>query len=197
MYPLFMGFMHMLSPVLPGLVEESWENRPAWMLEDGKIPHPLHVANGDLGLLKMRFPATLQREIEVLNAANTAQKAAQEEGRADKVIGSSLASRVVLDLPEQALSLLNPYEKELEDIFVVSEVSFGSAEGVESEWVYKAGFETEGGRLRLGSCRRRNISVGGAGSIRQRWRRACVGGVRMWLASRRRRSWLRCEMLKD
>lgn len=146
MYPLFMGFMHMLSPVLPGLVEESWENRPQWMKDDKKIPHPLHVANGDLGLLKVKFPVDLPKQIEVLNAANTAQKAAQEEGRAAKVIGSSLASRVVLDLPEQALSLLKPYENELEDIFVVSQVEFGSAEGVESEWVYRAAFETEGGK---------------------------------------------------
>ena len=59
MYPLFMGFMHMLSPVLPGLVEESWENRPQWMKGDKKIPHPLHVANGDLGLLKLKFPTDL------------------------------------------------------------------------------------------------------------------------------------------
>ncbi len=146
MYPLFMGFMHMLSPVLPGLVEESWENRPMWMKEDNKIPHPLHVANGDLGLLKMRFPPQLLAEIKAINKINSAVKAAQEEGRAAKVIGSSLASRVVLDLPKKARELMGPYDGELEDIFVVSDVSFSSAEEVESEWVYKNEFEIDGGK---------------------------------------------------
>lgn len=145
MYPLYMGFMHMLSPILPGLVEESWEHRPEWMKQSNKIPHPLHVATSDLRFLKVGFSKDHPREIAAINAAKAAVNAAQEIGREKKQIGSSLQVRVLLDVPKEAKELLAWYDNELEDIFVVSNVAFGSGEGVNAEWVYKAAFETEGG----------------------------------------------------
>lgn len=32
--PIFIGFLRMLAPVTPLLVEEAWSHRPAWMVED-------------------------------------------------------------------------------------------------------------------------------------------------------------------
>lgn len=33
--PIFLGFARMLTPVVPMLVEEAWDNRPEWMAADG------------------------------------------------------------------------------------------------------------------------------------------------------------------
>ena len=32
--PIFIGFLRMLAPITPLLVEEAWEHRPTWMVED-------------------------------------------------------------------------------------------------------------------------------------------------------------------
>jgi isoleucyl-tRNA synthetase len=32
--PIFIGFLRMLAPIVPMLVEESWSHRPAWMVND-------------------------------------------------------------------------------------------------------------------------------------------------------------------
>ena len=48
---------------------------------------------------------------------------ALEEARKEKGIGLSLDAQVQLYLPEKAFALLQPYEKELKSIFIVSSVT--------------------------------------------------------------------------
>lgn len=33
--PIFIGFLRMLAPITPVLVEEAWSHRPSWMMDDG------------------------------------------------------------------------------------------------------------------------------------------------------------------
>jgi isoleucyl-tRNA synthetase len=76
--------------------------------------------------------------------ANTAVKTAQEEARGKKIIGSSLESSVVLQLPSQALGVFERYADELETIFVVSSVKSGGE--VEGAWKYCCDFDVPGGK---------------------------------------------------
>jgi isoleucyl-tRNA synthetase len=143
--PIFHGLLRMLTPITPILVEEAWDHRPQWM-KDENLPHPFHqtlstpIISHDLYGQSDR----LAKDLPWLMNANAAIKAAQEEGRAAKVIGSSLESSVVLQLPPQALELFHCYKDELESIFVVSAVEVdGSTEGI---WKFSAAFDAPGGK---------------------------------------------------
>ncbi|KAI9051979.1 hypothetical protein LZ554_004233 [Drepanopeziza brunnea f. sp. 'monogermtubi'] len=158
---IFHGLLCMLAPICPHLVEEAWEYRPEWMKSDDAIWQ--HPAKYPLSLLHCRImePERLVAEswhVQHLMAANAAIKAAQEEARADKKIGSSLESTVVLQVPPSAHLLFEVYEHELAAMFVVSRVklrTLGPKEtglgeekvGMEEckDWFYVREFETEGG----------------------------------------------------
>ncbi|KFY41452.1 hypothetical protein V494_02999 [Pseudogymnoascus sp. VKM F-4513 (FW-928)] len=146
LYPIFMGLMHMLGPITPSLVEESWEHRPKWMKDSTSSVHPLQRSTDELRLLNYKFPPSLPTDISHLMAANAAIKTAQEEARTDKLVGSSLQSSVVLSLPEESQALFQNYAEELQEIFVVSSVEFGSGEERVAEWKFKAEFEVPGGK---------------------------------------------------
>ncbi|OBT86291.1 isoleucyl-tRNA synthetase [Pseudogymnoascus sp. 03VT05] len=146
LYPIFMGLMHMLGPIAPSLVEESWEHRPQWMKDSTSSVHPLQRSTEELRLLTYKFPASLPTDISHLMAANAAIKTAQEEARTDKLVGSSLQSSVILTLPKESQDLFQNYADELQEIFVVSSVEFGSGEDCVAEWKFKAEFEVPGGK---------------------------------------------------
>lgn len=146
LYPIYMGLMHMLAPITPALVEESWEHRPQWMKDNTSPVHPLQRSTDELRLLSYQFPPGLATEISHLMSANAAIKTAQEEARAAKLVGSSLQSSVVLALPIESQDLFQRYADELPDLFVVSAVEFGSAEDRAAEWKFKADFEVPGGK---------------------------------------------------
>ncbi|KAI9846933.1 MAG: isoleucine-tRNA ligase [Thelocarpon superellum] len=121
----------MLSPITPLLVEEAWEHTPAQLKDT--TTHPL----------QRLFPAPapqwshprLRLDLPWLLAANAAIKAAQEQARTKKDMGSSLQSSVVLSFsvppPSTASSstaskgygLFNSYLSELDSLFVVSSVT--------------------------------------------------------------------------
>jgi isoleucyl-tRNA synthetase len=97
--------------------------------------------------------------IPLLLSANSAIKTAQEEARAKKLIGSSLQSRIVLDIPDaEAMTVLEAYRHDLRDIFVVSDVELAEPraasalragaeadENTESIWHFEAEFDISGG----------------------------------------------------
>ena len=76
--------------------------------------------------------------------ANDAVKAAQEEARGQKLVGSSLQSAVVFDLPAEARAIFQRYESELETMFVVSSVELDGA--TDTDWKFSEQFETPGGK---------------------------------------------------
>lgn len=189
LYHVFQGLLKMLAPITPMLVEEAWDHRPAWLKNDTyvlsshclryplvypfhlnhqltpyhrNIQHPLHQ------ILDPKQPLAIERslyadvepDIHWLLNANTAIKTAQEEARAAKLIGSSLQSCVILEMPETAKAMFDKYLEDLEAIFVVSSVELAGA-GAKAEasvgssaeadvsrgrdWEFSAEFDVPGG----------------------------------------------------
>ncbi|RYP09111.1 hypothetical protein DL764_001478 [Monosporascus ibericus] len=125
--PVINGFLRMLAPMAPLLVEEAWDHRPEWMKQDQSLVHPLFQLYSDPLIAPERFTLdldVLRGDMPVLMAAHAAIKAALERARADKVLGSSLQSSVALRVPEggPAEAALYRYRDELDAMFVVSHV---------------------------------------------------------------------------
>ena len=142
---IFHGLLRMLMPITPILVEEAWDHRPEWMKEETQT-NPFHRTLDDPIISPARVVKddNILTDIPWLLNANTAIKTAQEEARAKKIIGSSLESSVVLQLPLQALEVFERYADELETIFVVSSV--GLNDKVEGAWKYSCDFDVPGGK---------------------------------------------------
>jgi isoleucyl-tRNA synthetase len=143
---IFHGLLRMLTPIVPRLVEETWDHRLLWMKEEEQI-HPFHRTHEHpLTPRAIKIDEKILEDIPWLLNANAAIKTAQEEGRAQKLVGSSLQSAVVLQLPESARGVFERYADELESIFVVSSVTIAEHLEEESDWVFTADFDTTGGR---------------------------------------------------
>ncbi|OLN84320.1 Isoleucine-tRNA ligase, mitochondrial [Colletotrichum chlorophyti] len=148
--PIFLGFLRMLSPMTPLLVEEAWDHRPEWMKADSSVAHPMYTAHD--APVHDRAPSpigetSLCKDIPVLMSVHTAVKAALEKGRAAKVLGSSLQSSVIISTEDQAIAeVLGKYAQELEAMFVVSSVETTTEVPAHSEWRYDEMFEVGGSR---------------------------------------------------
>ena len=119
LYHIFCQFQHMLGPITPLLVEETYEFTPEAIKEEAGHPlkrvwHPVPTVwnNGKLA-----------PQIDNIRAINSAVKAAQEEARADKLMGQSLACEVVIAL-EYESSLLELSMDFWRELLVVSEASW-------------------------------------------------------------------------
>lgn len=142
---IFHGLLRMLTPITPILVEEAWDHLPEWMKAEHQL-HPFHRTLNDSIISPERavHDSNLLTDLPWLLNANTAIKTAQEEARAKKIIGSSLESSVVLQLPSQARDVFERYADELEAIFVVSSVELNGE--VDGEWKYSCDFDVPGGK---------------------------------------------------
>lgn len=151
--PVFFGFLRMIAPIAPVLVEEAWEALPQWMKEDGSLIHPLKQLY-DSPLLVDRQQLTLdmnrlREDLPVLMGVHKAIKTASEMARLDKVLGSSLQCHVVLEVleaKEEVKKLLERYDnQELADLFVLSSLEIinrgGGMRDEEVTWKYSADFE--------------------------------------------------------
>lgn len=137
---IFHGLLRMLTPITPNLVEEAWEHRPQWMKDEEQI-HPFHRTLDQSVVSHGRISDSefIVQDLPFLLNANAAIKAAQEEARAAKVIGSSLESSVVLQVPGESVQTFDRYVDELEDMFVVSSMELNST--IDGPWKYSAEFE--------------------------------------------------------
>ncbi|KAF4125075.1 isoleucyl-tRNA synthetase [Geosmithia morbida] len=126
--PIFTGFLRMLAPITPNLVEEAWAHRPQWMMEDGSSISParqLYDAPLTQSERLDRDPTQLRQDWDVLSTVRDAVKLALESAREDKHVGSSLQCSVIVNIDgaEHVSDCLTRYADELEDIFVVSSVA--------------------------------------------------------------------------
>ncbi|KAI0126614.1 isoleucyl-tRNA synthetase [Xylariales sp. AK1849] len=146
--PIFNGFMRMIAPITPSLVEEVWDHRPDWMKRDSSTPHPLQQLYHDAIIDSNRLTQdlqTLREHIPVLMAIHAVIKPSLEKARTDKVVGSSLQSFVNISIPDsKTTAVLEKYADELESIFVVSSVVVNSAISDSPEWSYSQEFEING-----------------------------------------------------
>jgi len=165
---IYQELLSMMGPICPLLVEEVWDHA----LEPLKDPktlrcggHPLHVvwrpyqAGEDARLpLPSELSGKVEEAIDLVSAAHSAVKAAQEVARAQKKIGSGLECDVLLCLPKNASALWKAFqetslkqrmEEELAAIFVVSEVGFGKESdgampAADTEWSFLEEFDAGG-----------------------------------------------------
>ena len=142
---IFHGLLRMLTPITPNLVEEAWDHRPQWMKAETHT-HPFRRTLDDPVISPERQikDEKVLADLPWLLNANTAIKTAQEEARAKKVIGSSLETSIVLELPTQGKEVFIKYADELANIFVVSSVELGGH--TEAAWEYSAVFAAPGGK---------------------------------------------------
>ncbi|KAI0011930.1 isoleucyl-tRNA synthetase [Xylariaceae sp. FL0662B] len=123
--PVLTGFLRMLAPMTPLLVEEAWDHRPDWMKQDPSQTHPLHQIYTDPiiddAARLPRDPTVLRAHLPLLLSAHGALKAALERARAAKALGSSLQGAAVLVVPDAAArAVFAAYADELDAMFVVS-----------------------------------------------------------------------------
>ncbi|KAI0596528.1 isoleucyl-tRNA synthetase [Biscogniauxia sp. FL1348] len=144
--PIFTGFLRMLAPMTPLLVEEAWEHRPQWMKDDESLTHPLRQLYSDPIIDPSRLtrdPSDLRGDLPVLMSVNAAIKAAQEQGRNEKALGSSLQSFVVIKAGSLVDTVLEKYTGELEDMFVVSSVTINGSVPEHPKWAYRQEFDID------------------------------------------------------
>ncbi|KAH6853314.1 tRNA synthetases class I-domain-containing protein [Chaetomium sp. MPI-CAGE-AT-0009] len=150
--PLFLGFLRMLAPITPVLVEEAWEHSPQWLKDDETVEHPLRQLYDAPLVDENRLTIAegeLREAVPVLMRTHDAIKAASELARADKVLGSSLQCHVVLEVPEgKALQALERFQEELDAMFVVSSVELNGAVAEDVQWKYCEEFELDGSQCR-------------------------------------------------
>ena len=121
MYTIADGLVRLLAPILPVTTDELWRHLP------GTREASVHLAEfpAAADLERMR-DAALERRWEVLLDARSAVNAKLEVLREQKVIGSSLQAKVVIDVDDPAAaSLLKRYAASLPMLFIVSEVTLG------------------------------------------------------------------------
>jgi len=93
--------------------------------------------------------AELRAAMPALMSAHGAIKAASEEARAVKAMGSSLQCSVVLESGDgSAFASLDRFRNELEAMFVVSSVEVGTARPEGARWAYSHEFEVAGAKCR-------------------------------------------------
>ncbi|KAI1852096.1 hypothetical protein JX266_002949 [Neoarthrinium moseri] len=143
--PIFDGFMRMLAPMTPSLVEEAWDHRPEWMKEDASIIHPLRQLYSDPTIDPSRITMdldVLRRDIPWLMDVHGAIKSGLEKARNDKALGSSLQSSVIVTTSHTALTeVLTRHAHELDAMFVVSSIELNAPLPTSPEWSYTLDFE--------------------------------------------------------
>ena len=133
LYHIFCQFQHMLAPITPLLVEETYEFTPERIQQAAN--HPLQRVLDDVP------EAWNDRElgplVDTIMAINTAVKAGQEDARAHKQLGQSLACEVEIELISEPLKqkLSHLTTAFWESLLVVSKVHLTSQhEEKQHEW---------------------------------------------------------------
>ncbi|KAI1436848.1 isoleucyl-tRNA synthetase [Xylaria sp. CBS 124048] len=155
--PIFNGFLRMLAPMTPLLVQEAWDHRPEWMQQDTSVINPLYQLYTDPIINSSRLTidtAELRADIPILMAIHGAAKPALEQARNAGHVGSSLQSTVAVHIPEAAegkhsnvLSVLEKYKDELANMFVVSGVIVNeplSESNSPTDFSFRQDFEVDG-----------------------------------------------------
>ncbi|KAJ3529907.1 hypothetical protein NM208_g9549 [Fusarium decemcellulare] len=150
---IFIGFLRMLAPITPLLVEEAWSHRPAWMAEDTSLENPARQLYNSTLVDPLRFTIpqdVLRKDTAIISEVHSAVKATLEHARGDKVLGSSLQCSVNLVVEESKVgAVLGRYLDELEAIFVVSSVEVNQPLPQTADWSYQQEFEIQDAKVKV------------------------------------------------
>ncbi|KAK2594813.1 isoleucine-tRNA ligase [Conoideocrella luteorostrata] len=149
--PILIGFLRMLAPITPMLVEEAWSHRPTWMVDDGKLVHPARQMYTapliDPGRLTID-PVKLRGDLALLTSVHGAVKAGLEQAREVKAVGSSLQCSILINTEDgQLKEVLEEYVDELDAMFVVSHVAVNRQMESQPAWQYTKDIELHGSRM--------------------------------------------------
>ncbi|KAH6900366.1 tRNA synthetases class I-domain-containing protein [Thelonectria olida] len=153
--PIFIGFLRMLAPITPLMVEEVWSHRPTWMAEDTSLENPARQQYDSplVDASRLTLPqASVRRDTVILLEVHNAVKATLEHARADKVLGSSLQCSVNLVVEEKnrrLTDILERYQDELEAIFVVSSVKLNQPVPASQTWAYEQEFRIRDAKFKV------------------------------------------------
>ncbi|KAM4058529.1 tRNA synthetases class I (I, l, M and v) domain-containing protein [Hirsutella rhossiliensis] len=146
--PIFVGFLRMLAPITPVLVEEAWSHRPSWMADDDSLQNPARQLYDSPVMDPSRLTVArskLRGDLPALTAVHEAVKAGLEEAREAKVLGSSLQCSVAVTTEDSELAaILGYYLDELDAMYVVSHVELNEPGPERPSWCYTRQFAWQG-----------------------------------------------------
>ena len=114
----------LMAPILSFTAEEIWQALPE-AKEQGSKVKSIHLAEFPIARAVFKSPE-LQQAWEYLFQVRKVVQGALEKKRRDKVIGSSLEGKVILQATEPHGALLERYREDLPAVFIVSEVKVES-----------------------------------------------------------------------
>jgi len=144
-----------MAPILSFTAEEVWKYIPG---ESGKA-ESVHLTPFP-PLEKEYLDEALDDRWEQIWEIRAVANKALEEARKEKVIGLSLDAQVHLYLPEKIYQFLQPFEKDLKSIFIVSSVTLHplTSRTKDEEEVRAEVLPAEGGKCER--CWNYDITVG-------------------------------------
>ena len=126
LFQIVTGLARLMAPILSFTAEDVWDAVP------GKATSP----EDSVHLSTFPEPVAIHDEAELeanwkqLLAIRTVVLSALEQQRREKVIGSSLEARVVLNVVPALYGFLQAYENDLPTLFIVSQVVVRSTENL-------------------------------------------------------------------
>ena len=112
----------LMAPIFSFTAEEIWESMPKL------AGSPDSVFLADMPAPFAQDEALIDRWGRLISMRSVVTKAL-ESARAEKFIGNSLAAGVTIECNDETRAFLESFGPALPDLFIVSEVSFGKAEG--------------------------------------------------------------------
>ena len=160
LYRIFTELQQMLLPVTPLLIEEVWDHTPKLIKDYDSRPPAMRIRKDlNLSIEQEIAEGPSKSEISLLMRVLAAVRYGQEAARSDKKMGESLQSDVSLEIDWNMVAqdltgdLLRRYHKDLETLFVVSNVSIiemGNPPGLEKgRWAYHTPCEIQGQMVRV------------------------------------------------
>ena len=151
LYEILEALTRLMAPILSFTSEEVWKYIPQ---EPGKA-ESVHLTSFP-EVRSEYLDDALNERWERIWEIRTLVTKVLEESRKEKVIGLSLDAQVHLHLPEKLFSFLQPYEKDLKSIFIVSSVTLHPSK--DEKEVRTEVFRAEGKKCER--CWNYDVSVG-------------------------------------
>jgi isoleucyl-tRNA synthetase len=153
LYEILKALTSLMAPILSFTAEEVWKYIPS----DLGRAESVHLT---------QFPAlkgeylddTLNDRWEQIWEIRAFVTKALEEARKEKMIGLSLDAQIHLYLPEKIYQFLQPYQKDLKSIFIVSSVTLHPGSGKDEKEVKVEVLRAEGGKCER--CWNFDVTVG-------------------------------------
>jgi len=131
LFKIVTSLAQLMAPILSFTAEDVWDVLPGKTKEQ-QTAGSVHVATFP-EVLALQDSEGLEAQWKELLAIRTLVLGALEQQRRDKVIGSSLEARVVLQATPDRHTFLQRYEHDLPTFFIVSQVILSKCESISSE----------------------------------------------------------------